>query len=402
MGSKNTGSNKSNPAADQMKAAEDRVRDEYGRVRTSKLQSEIAKGPTVKSSSGDIKTASGPLRQGFKNTALGRMGFDPSMIGRSDLPTTNTQGLITAPELRSIGAKRDILAGKLPGQVRTREELEQLSQFNRVLGLNPTSGMGIMGSLRQNLGGLEAQRDFARLGNMAKGIGNLMPGRAIITGLLNKIPGVNLPTVFSMSPINYNITDRMSDFYGVEGFNPMLSLEDQEMYSDPFLDRVLFGDTLVKSPIEQMTPMKRPDQPTPLDKLQFSPRFNQFLNDGDPFNQGTISLAPPFQSNLMNSDLINANTPGLASEGVAMVGKGSLAEEYGMQNTQDLSGDGIVNDVDSAIAAQNMIQGVNLGAGNILAGGLDNLQAASHNFQNQQQLLTDPFASAYTGMFFDK
>ena len=130
---------------------------------------------------------------------------------------------------------RDILAGTIEGQERTPRELEQLSQYNRVLGLNPTSGMGIMGSLRQNFGGLQAQRDFARLGNTAKGIMNLMPGRAIMTGLLNKIPGVNLPTQLSMSPINYNITDRMSDFYGEEGFNPIgLSLADQEMFRDPF------------------------------------------------------------------------------------------------------------------------------------------------------------------------
>ena len=354
MGSKNTGSNKANQAAAQIKAAEDRVRDEYGRVRTSKLQSEIAKGPTVKSSSGDIKTSSGALRQGFKNTALGRMGFDPSMIGRSDLPTTNTQGNITAPELNRIGAMRDVLAGKLPGQVRTREELEQLSQFNRVLGLNPTSGMGIMGSLRQNFGGLEAQRDFARLGNMAKGIGNLMPGRAFVTGLLNKIPGVNLPTEFSMSPINYNITDRMSDFYGAEGFNPMLSLEDQEMYSDPFLNRVLFGDPVVKSPIEQMTPMQRPDQPA---TWQFSDRYGGDPND--PFGGGPIALAPQYQSELMG--LVGPGTPGFMSSGEVTLGKGSAAEQMGLANTQDLDGNGIVDNLDSAIAAnayaQNQLPG---------------------------------------------
>jgi len=259
MGSKNDnkGTNKSTAAADQIAAAEDRVRDEYGRVRTSKLQNELAKGPAVKSSSGDIKTSSGALRQGFKNTPLGRMGLTPSMIGRSDLPTTNTQGNITASELKSIGAMRDVLAGRLPGQVRTPGELEQLSRFNRVLGLNPTSGMGIMGSLRQNFGGLQAQRDFARLGNTAKGIMNLMPGRAIMTGLLNKIPGVNLPTELSMSPINYNITDSMSDFYGEEGFNPIgLSLADQEMFSDPFLDKALFGTPNQSQPINQSQPFQ--------------------------------------------------------------------------------------------------------------------------------------------------
>ena len=66
---KNTGITE-NQIQVQIKAAEDRVRDEYGRVRTSKLQSEIAKGPTVKSSSGNNSDGrGGSARSWFLVTA---------------------------------------------------------------------------------------------------------------------------------------------------------------------------------------------------------------------------------------------------------------------------------------------------------------------------------------------
>jgi hypothetical protein len=255
MGSQNAGKNKADKAAKQLADAEARVTDRFGRVRTTALQNEIAKG---------IPTNVPGVNQAYGKTALGQMGINPNMIGRSTLPDSvvgsskgykgldksytdlqgnkvigNTQGLLTAPEIQKIGELRDFFASSEDEQ--TPENLERLSRFNRVLGLNSTAGMNLADSLKQNLTGLEAQRDFARLGNTAKGIMNLMPGRAIMTGLLNKIPGVSLPTQLSMSPINYDITDRMSNFYGDEGFNPMLSLEDQEMFGDSFLDRALFG-----------------------------------------------------------------------------------------------------------------------------------------------------------------
>ena len=173
-------------AQKQLAKAEAAVTDRFGRVRQQKLQEEIAKGPKVKG----LTSASGPVRQRFEKSPLGRLGIDPGLFGRSDLPTTNTQRTITASELANIGTERDRIANIRNKNAR---DLERLSQINQVLGLNRTSGMGIMDSLRQNFGGLQAQRDFANLGNTARGIANILPGRRLLTGLLNKIPGVNLP-----------------------------------------------------------------------------------------------------------------------------------------------------------------------------------------------------------------
>jgi hypothetical protein len=254
MGSKNAGQNQADKAAKQIADAEARVTDRFGRVRQKALSNEIAKG---------IPTNVPGVNQAYGKTALGQMGINPNMIGSSNLPSSvfgnkgykgldksytdlqgnqvigNTQGLLSAPEIERIGELRDLYAGSEDEQ--TSADLERLSRFNRVLGLRPTAGMNLADSLKQNFTGLEAKRDFARLGNTAKGIMNLMPGKALATGLFNAVTGSNIPSQFSMSPINYDITDRMFNFYGDEGFNPMLSSEDQEMFGDSFLDRALFG-----------------------------------------------------------------------------------------------------------------------------------------------------------------
>lgn len=249
-------------AQKQLAEAEAAVTDRFGRVRQQKLQEEIARGPKIKG----LTSASGPVRQRFETSPLGRLGIDPGLIGRSDLPTTNTQRTITASELANIGTERDRISN-----IRNKDarDLERLSQINRVLGLNRTSGMGIMDSLRQNFGGLQAQRDFANLGNTARGIFNALPTRRLLTGLLNKIPGVNLPMQVGMNPVNFNITPEMRSF---EQFSPLLSEEEQEQFSSPFLNRILFG--------------------SPADRVFEGPASRDFRRDLQPFlNEEAIARA---------------------------------------------------------------------------------------------------------------
>ena len=78
----NKGTNRASAATDQIAEAEAAVTDRFGRVRKDKLAEEIAKGRVIKG----LTSASGPVRQKFERTPLGRLNIDPSMIGRSDLP----------------------------------------------------------------------------------------------------------------------------------------------------------------------------------------------------------------------------------------------------------------------------------------------------------------------------
>ena len=261
-------------AQKQLAAAEAAVTDRFGRVRQQKLQEEIAKGPKVKG----LTSASGPVRQRFEKSPLGRLGIDPGLFGRSDLPTTNTQRTITASELANIGTERDRIAN-----IRNKDarDLERLSQINQVLGLNRTSGMGIMDSLRQNFGGLQAQRDFANLGNTARGIANILPGRRLLTGLLNKIPGVNLPMQIGMNPVNFNITPEMRSF---EQFSPLLSEEEQEQFSSPFLNRILFGspaDRTFEGPAQSINAFMNPIDLGTGDLYKSTQENVELANQGD-------------------------------------------------------------------------------------------------------------------------
>ena len=237
MGSKsNAGSSSADKMANQVTAAQET----YGKP--AHLSRPVG-GFTPSQLAGDITSAGGNVTFGggqnvtrdYAQTALGQAGFNPNMIGGYGITPGDEK--FSATELGNIGAMRDVLAGNIPGQQLNAKELETLSQYNRALGLNETTGMGFGDSFKQNLGGLKAQRDIAQLGNFGKGIMNLMPGRALMTGLLNKIPGVNLPTQFSTSPINYNITDQMQE----SDLADLLSSEQQEMYSPDLINRYLFG-----------------------------------------------------------------------------------------------------------------------------------------------------------------
>ena len=237
MGSKsNAGSSRADKMANQVTAAQET----YGKP--AHLSRPVG-GFTPSQLAGDITSAGGNVTFGggqnvtrdYAQTALGQAGFNPNMIGGYGITPGDEK--FSATELGNIGAMRDVLAGNIPGQQLNAKELETLSQYNRALGLNETTGMGFGDSFKQNLGGLKAQRDIAQLGNFGKGIMNLMPGRALMTGLLNKIPGVNLPTQFSTSPINYNITDQMQE----SDLADLLSSEQQEMYSPDLINRYLFG-----------------------------------------------------------------------------------------------------------------------------------------------------------------
>ena len=315
MGSKNPnkGANQANRMAKQAEAAQKN----YGKP--AHLSAPVG-GFTRSQLAGNITGGGGNVTFGggqnvtrdYSRTALGQAGVHPSMVGGYGISPGDEK--FSPAEIRNIGVERDRIVndyGKPAhltapvGGPMGSAQLEKLSQYNRALGINPTAGMGFGESLRQNLGGLEAKRDFAQLGNLAKGIANVLPGRALVTGLLNKIPGVNLPTQLSMSPINYNITDQMR----ASGLSNLLSPQQQEMYSPSLMNRYLFGDLAQRTtqPVTQfnrqpvftgeqttMTPMRRPEQPAitdnrfmPYDMLQLGPLYGagpfgpyDFVNEG--------------------------------------------------------------------------------------------------------------------------
>ena len=300
-------------------------------------------------------------------------------------------------------------------------------------GVNPTTGMGFMDSIKSNayvdrplpsvgkgilglLSGVTGVPGMALgmlpnlfknlstdIGNTYNAFGNMVRAPSITSGLTGLYDdftqGLKAESVPLMQGVD-NPFDNLFNTAPAEGMNrwgmPSEFDTDQGLWTGAYKSGAVAPEAVTQPGVVT--------QPGPT--WQFSDRYNPDNRQADidrygtDFTGGTISLAPNMQSELMG--LVGPGTPGFASSGEATIGKGSLAEEMGLGNTVDMNQDGIVNQIDQALAAQGYVQNANPGAGNILAGGLDNLQAASHNFQNQQQLLTDPFALAYTGMFFDK
>ena len=106
--------------------------------------------------------------------AIQGVDFRNSPIGRSLLADQFQQGLITSSDFQKL---QDIQQN--PGD----RPLAQQRQINQLLGLNPTSGMGILDSLRSGFQGEQFQQDKKRLGQLTK----LSPVRQAISSLFGLI-----------------------------------------------------------------------------------------------------------------------------------------------------------------------------------------------------------------------
>jgi len=368
MGSrnKNTGENRSKRMANELNVAGSQVARGTSLHGTNEafdkaLRDEVKKGR---------KVAGTNIRHGFN--AL--KNIDPNRLSDFRGGTKysgDTAGTVNAQELREIGLERDKLANQ---RTYAGDQLGALESGNRFLGLNPTSGMGIMQSLKRNFTNPEAQRSYANTRNIGRTLANMGPIGGILRGLSNSLFGTDLqPMQMEGMPMG-NIDPRVAGFFGAAqgapntAFGYTESPLNMETYSPDYIADRLFNTYTAPAadPIRQpvftgeqttMTPMKRPDQPAPLDTWQFSDRYGGDPND--PFGGGPIALAPQYQSELMG--LVGPGTPGFMSSGEVTLGKGSAAEQMGLANTQDLDGNGIVDNLDSAIAAnayaQNQLPG---------------------------------------------
>jgi len=346
-------------------------------------------------------------RANFRNSVLGR---NPALnqladpLGRSGLTTDRFGRVRNTGEYNvTPGGMQDTVRGTLGSRDISQlgrmidsgnfANLNEQAAANRMFGFNPTKGMGILDSLRYGATNPEAKRGYQRLSNLAKGIATLSPVQNVFRGML----GIDPVKMTEISP--YNIGPGFSEF--PNRFDMFSNPELEGMTENAVYSR-LFNDV---APVQ--TGMFNPPAAQIVGQQQFAPRYDDGINNsnvqadmeryGTDFTGGTISLDPAFTSPLQNtaSDI-------LGGQNVANIGANSLAEQMGMQTTMDFDGDGQITADDQAIGAQNFVQGALPGSANILAGGLDALTAANQNFQNQQQALTDPFATAYTGNLFNQ
>jgi len=181
------------------------------------------------------KLADAMANANFRQSRLGKMKkrgvlglLDP--LGRSGLPgeynvtpggmQDTVRGTLGYQEYGDLGrmVDRGLIAGRDMNQLKPNSlagfaNLNEQAAANRMFGLNPTNRMGFFDSLRYGATNPEAKRGYQQLGNIGKGIMNLMPGRMLGTALLNKIPGVNIPSQFAMTePTPFNIGPGFSEF----------------------------------------------------------------------------------------------------------------------------------------------------------------------------------------------
>ena len=273
MGSrnKNTGENRSKRMANELNVAGSQVARGTSLHGTNEafdkaLRDEVKKGR---------KVAGTNIRHGFN--AL--KNIDPNRLSDFRGGTKysgDTAGTVNAQELREIGLERDKLANQ---RTYAGDQLGALESGNRFLGLNPTSGMGIMQSLKRNFTNPEAQRSYANTRNIGRTLANMGPIGGILRGLSNSLFGTDLqPMQMEGMPMG-NIDPRVAGFFGAAqgapntAFGYTESPLNMETYSPDYIADRLFNTYTAPAadPIRQpvftgeqttMTPMRRPDQPT--------------------------------------------------------------------------------------------------------------------------------------------
>ena len=147
-----------------LKKTQDFKKTEAGKAAIEKgLREKLAGEGASDVSKYDAKTAAAIQASDFRN----------SPIGRSLLADQFKRGDITATAFANALQNMQ----ENPGD----RSLAERRQINQLLGLNPTSGMGILDSLKSGFQGEQFQQDKKRLGQLAK----LSPVRQAISSLFN-------------------------------------------------------------------------------------------------------------------------------------------------------------------------------------------------------------------------
>ena len=405
MGSKNNNAqNKADKAKTQHQKTVDAIQaGEAKEVRPtaagieSRFKSDYKKGAGSKYTG---KLADAMANKAFDSSPLGKMkkaGVSFDALGRSGLPgeynvtpggmQDTVQGTFGYKEYSDLAKMVD--EGKVAGyggfdplkptSFQGFSNLNEQAAANQLFGFSPTQNMGIINSLRYGATNPQAIRGYQQLGNLVKGIGTLSPIQNVFRGMLGIDP-------VKMTEINpFNIGPGFAQY--PDQFTRSFTNPELEAMTNPAIYDRLFNDV---APVQ--TGMFSPPAAQIVGQQQFAPRFDDGINNsnvladmeryGTDFTGGAISLDPAFTSPLQNtaSDI-------LGGQNLANIGVNSLAEQMGQQTTTDFDGDGQITTDDQAIAAQNFVSGAFPGSANILAGGLDALQAANQNFQKQQQAL---------------
>ena len=364
MGSrnKNTGENRSKRMANELNLAGSQVARGTSLHGTNQafdkaLRDEVKKGR---------KVAGTNIRHGFN--AL--KNIDPNRLSDFRGGTKysgDTAGTVNAQELREIGLERDKLANQ---RTYAGDQLGALESGNRFLGLNPTSGMGIMQSLKRNFTNPEAQRSYANTRNIGRTLANMGPIGGILRGLSNSLFGTDLrPMQMEGMPMG-NIDPREAGFFGAAqgapntAFGYTESPLNMETYSPDYIADRLFNTYTAPAadPIRQpvFTGEQTTEQPQ-----QYS--INAFMNPHQ--LDGNYNLYDAMRENL---ELAN---------------KGQTRFNY------DMDGDGVVTPKDLGISDQVLNQN------NILGTAIDSDSALGDLYG--KTLMSDGYVPMYLRNYVD-
>ncbi len=357
MGSKNNNAqNKADKAKTQHQKTVDAIQaGEAKEVRPtaagieSKFKSDYKKGAGSKYTG---KLADAMANKAFDSSPLGKMkkaGVSFDALGRSGLPgeynvtpggmQDTVQGTFGYKEYSDLAKMVD--EGKVAGyggfnplkptSFQGFSNLNEQAAANQLFGFSPTQNMGIMSSLKYGATNPQAIRGYQQLGNLVKGIANLLPGKTLMTGLLNKIPGINLAPKFSMTEINpFNIGPGFAQ-YPDQFTRPFTNPELEAMTNPAIYDR-LFNDvapvqTGMFSPMTPITPMQRPMQPIQSVTETTNMPGMEGIPDMSPDNQGV----PTYDFNkIINGDYYEQDPRSLGSGSLPASEMGAFSN---MQNT---------------------------------------------------------------------
>jgi hypothetical protein len=272
--------------------------------------------------------------------AIRAVDFRNSPIGRSLLADDFLSGDLTAREFQELqGLRTD-----------PRQSLESRRQLNIALGLNPTTGMGIIDSLRSGFQGEQFQQDRRRLGQLLslspirQGIVNLLGGEIDLPQTTAEQFGITaeedarlrvLSNPEIVSRLLPDVEDTAAD---VPSVPTVEDVSPEQIIAPRTLDDIALDTLSMRSMVNlpainaRINAALQPRNIAELRRLNFNPRLNLGMFNLNPNTGGLTNISSTPRAGTMTAGSMFQN-PAMLNQRLSSFGQVGQPSGIGMSST---------------------------------------------------------------------